>query len=90
MLEGSTFGDDAAQAEASLTASLVQEFRSSLAARDIDAVIDRWLLAGDALHVSAEDVTYLTEALSAAFNVPAEGIHLRITGSAKLGFSIVE
>lgn len=74
--------------EPDVRAERVREFRDSLAARDVDAVIDQWLLRDEAIHVSTEDMEFLKDTLSKAFNVPADGISLWITGSAKLGFSM--
>jgi hypothetical protein len=68
----------------------VEEFRTKVRANELEALLDEVLLADEALHVSIPDIRKINSALRAMYTVPADKIYVRVVGSAKLGFSIVE
>jgi len=68
----------------------VEEFRTKVRANELEALLDEVLLADEALHVSVQNVLKISSALSAKYAVASNKIYVRVVGSAKLGFSMVE
>ena len=67
-----------------------EEFRASLFNRDIDTIVNEWLLVPGARHVEQSNIDYVHVRLAARYGVPLAELEVCITGSAKLGFSISE
>ncbi|WP_169980716.1 hypothetical protein [Tautonia rosea] len=68
----------------------VNEFRERCRQDSPEDIVDEILLTEESTHVSKENKHYIIEQLSSAFAVPAPSVQVWITGSAKLGFSLVE
>lgn len=68
----------------------LEEFRARCAKDKAEDIVDEVLLEDDAVHVSAENRTYLLEGLASVLAVEQSCIRLWIVGSAKLGFAITE
>jgi len=68
----------------------VQEFREALVGADAADVVDHFLLSPGAAHVSDVDIAYIASEISFAYTAPVHSTKINITGSAKLGFSLVE
>jgi hypothetical protein len=68
----------------------LEEFKARCARDKAEDIVDEVLLEDDAVHVSAENRTYLLDGLASVFGVEQSCIRLLIVGSAKLGFSITE
>lgn len=68
----------------------VEEFKARVRANQLEALLDEVLLADEASHVSPQNILKIKSALSAKYSVAAERIFVRVVGSAKLGFSMVE
>ena len=66
------------------------EFKEALCEQDADAIIERFLLTPGAAHVSDENINYIQSAVAASFGADRAGVQAIITGSAKLGFSLVQ
>ena len=67
-----------------------EEFRQRLRERDVDEVLDEYLLCDQAQHVPAEKVDYIGNKICKTFGVEIDAMQLWIVGSAKLGFSLTE
>jgi hypothetical protein len=68
----------------------VEEFRASLAGADAYDIVDTFLLTDGAVHVSDDDINYVSTCVAAAYGLPTAEVRVFVTGSAKLGFSISE
>lgn len=68
----------------------VEEFRTRVRSNELTLLLDEVVLAEEAVHVPVQSISKIGSALGAKYAVPAEGIYVRVVGSAKLGFSIVE
>lgn len=68
----------------------VDEFRQSLIGADALNVVDDMLLTPGAAHVSDDNLCYIAQSLADTYHVPVSSVEVLITGSAKLGFSLVE
>ena len=68
----------------------VAEFRASLAGADACDIVDAYLLTDGAVHVRDDDITYISQSVAASYGVSTADVRVFVTGSAKLGFSIVE
>jgi hypothetical protein len=68
----------------------VDEFKRRLTADRLDELADNVLLADGAAHVSDAQFEIICQKIAAAYGVSATDIHIVITGSAKLGFSLIE
>ena len=66
------------------------DFRAALRGADPLDIVDRFLLAGEVEHVSADKRAAIQRALCESFGSDPDDVRVIITGSAKLGFSIVE
>ncbi|MBV8523800.1 MAG: hypothetical protein JOY71_17040 [Acetobacteraceae bacterium] len=70
--------------------TLIHEFRKSLRGADPEEVVEKWLLAPGARHVSQETIALIQGELATGYCVPTGDVQIWVTGSAKLGFSISE
>jgi len=68
----------------------LEQFREYCSTNSIDDIVDNILLADDAVHISAENRTFLSEEIARVFGIKESDIRTWIVGSAKLGFSITE
>ena len=68
----------------------VDEFKKLCRERSADDIVSDVLLTDEALHVSSEDRTYIAARLAEKYGIEAKRVRLWITGSSKLGYSIVE
>lgn len=68
----------------------VSEFRQRIAENQTDFLLEEILLAPGAKHVSNQNIQFIRNNIAEKYGVPHESIEICITGSAKLGFSIVE
>lgn len=65
-------------------------FRQRLQEAGVERVIEEFILAKPAAHVTAEQHNYIHETVTSLYRVPDESTEICITGSAKLGFSFSE
>lgn len=65
-------------------------FRAALKTEDPGTIVDDVMLAGPHEHVSADDVSYIRQSVAAAYGADLDGVQAVITGSAHLGFSLVQ
>jgi hypothetical protein len=68
----------------------VEEFKRWLAADRLDELADQVLLADGAAHVTATQFDIISGKIAIAYGILAADIRVVITGSAKLGFSLIE
>ena len=68
----------------------VDEFRAKIADGQQNLLLEEVLLADGAKHVSEDNIEHIRQNLSSKFRLEANHIKICITGSAKLGFSLVE
>src|SRR5690349_11410535 len=68
----------------------VSEFRELLKTTAAADLVDTHLLEGPASHVSPKDLAYIRSVLAASYGVSEDDVRPFVTGSAKLGFSLVE
>ena len=66
------------------------EFRAALKGATADDIVDRFMLTPGADQVSLENIAFIQNSLASAYGVDPTTVQARITGSAKLGFSLVE
>lgn len=67
----------------------VDEFREMLGKGEFDRALNEVILADGAAHVSNEDIEYIKLRIAETYSVDKNCIEIWITGSAKLGFSLV-
>jgi hypothetical protein len=68
----------------------VDEFKVLLLASDVETLVDTLVLEGESAHFPRDRVSYVSSALSAKFAVPDASIDIRVVGSAKVGFALME
>lgn len=68
----------------------VDQFKALCLEKSAEDIVDDLLLTEDALHVSASDREFIATQLANKFGLEASRVKIWITGSSKLGFSIVE
>jgi hypothetical protein len=68
----------------------VEEFRASLRNAEALDIVDLYLLGDGALHVYDDDINYILQSVAASYGVSTADVHIFVTGSAKLGFSVIE
>lgn len=68
----------------------VDEFREKIADGQQSFLLEEVLLADGAKHVSEDNIEHIRQNLSSKFRLEYQQIRICITGSAKLGFSLVE
>jgi|LakMenEpi03Aug12_release.lakeMendotaPanAssembly.Ray.scaffolds.fasta_scaffold259084_2 hypothetical protein len=68
----------------------VEEFKVLCRERDVNDIVNDVLLAEEALHVPLADRNFISAQLARKYGIEATRVRLWITGSSKLGFSIVE
>lgn len=66
------------------------EFRKSLTEVDLETILQDYIMAEGAVHVSAEARDHIKAAVVSKFSVSPNSARLWIVGSAKLGFSLSE
>ncbi len=69
---------------------LVDDFRARLINDDEFTIVDEVVLAGGAAHVTDAQIFEVAKRLSTTFGCVQDDVSIYITGSAKLGFSMVE
>lgn len=67
----------------------LEEFRAKLKTDTIEDLVTTILLSDEALHVSDENLSFISRSLSSVYGVQESEIDLWVVGSAKLGFSLV-
>ena len=68
----------------------IDEFKAKLADGQQYYLMNEVLLADGAMHVTNENIEYISQKLSSKYQISNDNIDICITGSAKLGFSLVE
>ena len=68
----------------------VANFRHALGSIEEDEIVDRFLVSGEPAFVSLAGRAAIASGLARAFGVAAGNIAIYVSGSAKLGFSLVE
>jgi hypothetical protein len=67
-----------------------EDFRKRLGEVDARAIFEEFILAKGAAHVSHDGISQIAQKVGASFATPVDTIFIRIVGSAKLGFSLLE
>ena len=68
----------------------VPEFKRRIAKKENDFLLHEVLLADGALHVSQDNIAHIQQSIARNYRVTPEEVTIIITGSAKIGFSLVE
>jgi hypothetical protein len=68
----------------------VEEFRNLLKGADPLEIVDRVILGHAPVHVIPKHVTLIATILAEAYGIQPGEVEIHITGSARLGFSLVE
>lgn len=66
------------------------KFRQRLLEADPEAIVQEFILSGEAEYVTEEEREHIASMISSTYSVDAEEISVWIVGSAKLGFSVSE
>ena len=67
-----------------------EDFKVLLQDGDLDQIADNVLLDGEAVHFSQPQVEVVANKLVSTFGIGEESIQIKIVGSGKLGFSLLE
>lgn len=70
--------------------TIVSNFRKEIIGADPFDIVDRLLLGANPIHVTSSNINLIHTVLSNSYNISSSDIRVIITGSASLGFSIVE
>jgi hypothetical protein len=68
----------------------VEEFKQRLSSGDLEELADALVLADGALHVTIEQFDIIRSKLATAYGLSEDTVRVVVTGSAKLGFSMIE
>ncbi|MCF2514872.1 hypothetical protein LVY65_07315 [Sphingomonas sp. G124] len=68
----------------------VEEFKQRLQADSLQELADEFLLADGAAHVTEDQFNLIRQKLADSYGLDDEAIKIIVTGSAKLGFSLIE
>ncbi len=68
----------------------LDEFRKAVRIEDASAVVEKFLLNFPSEHISKTDLNFIEDALAANYGTNSEHVRAIPTGSAHLGFSIIE
>ncbi len=66
------------------------DFKAILLAGDPEELVDSLILQGTPPHFEPSKITAITQRLSHLFSIPVTSIDVRVVGSAKLGFALME
>src|SRR5215469_1754210 len=68
----------------------IEEFKAKVRANQFESLLDEVLSNNEALHVSEQNIRKIQSMLAAKYGVSDDKLFVRVVGSAKFGFSLVE
>lgn len=68
----------------------IEEFKARLNADNFDDLVDTVLLADGATHINLEQFDIIQNKIASTYHIAEDEIKVIITGSAKIGFSLIE
>ena len=68
----------------------IPEFRQKITDSQIEFLLEEIMLAPGAKHVSDVNIQYIASSIAMKYGINEKDLEVCITGSAKLGFSLVE